>query len=422
MAVAVVQGGKVVFAKGYGSADLENDVAMTAEHVFRIGSVTKPFTAILVMQLVREGKLTLDQPVREVLSDLPAAWSAVTVRQLLNHTSGIKSCTSLPNFMELSRKPVTPEGVVATVRDEPLDFDPGTGWAYNNTGYVLLGMLVEKVEGRSFAESLRNRVTGPLGMEQTYFLSDADIVPKRARGYSLRAGATAHAPFLDMGWPFSAGAMESTVLDLAKWDAALYGDKLLPQDTLETMWTRTRLPNGEEKGYGLGWAMDEANGSRIVQHSGGIHGFLSIVRRAPEKRLTVIVLVNSDSAAPEGLAEDLMGFFDPSLAPPVTKAEEDRDPEATALDRKMFVDLLSDRLEDSAFTDETAKFITADRRRAAAAQFRSRGELKAFEFLSARSAPGATVREYRATLGKTRLKVTVVREPGGRISGLKFEA
>ena len=422
MSVAVVRGGQVVFAKGYGSADLENDVAMTPEHVFRIGSVTKPFTATMVMQLVNEGKLRLDQPVREVLPELPEGWAAVTVRQLLDHTSGIKSCTGLPNFGELSRRPVTPAGIVATVQDEPFDFEPGTGWAYNNTGYVILGMLVEKVDGRSFAESLRERVTRPLGMDQTFFVSEADIVSKRARGYSLRDGATSHAEYLDMGWPFSAGAMESTVLDLAKWDAALYGDKLLPQDTLEAMWSRTRLPNGDERGYGLGWALAEANGARIVQHSGGIPGFLSVVRRAPEKRLTVIVLVNSDSVPPEGLAEGLMGFIDPSLAPPVPVAEIDTDPEATARDRQMFVELLDDRLDDAAFMEEAAKVITSERRRETAAQFRRLGELGAFEFLSARSAPGATVREYRVTLGKTRLKVTVAREPGGRIAGLKFGA
>ncbi len=417
-AVAVVRDGKVVFAKGLGKADLENDLPVTPETVFRIGSVTKPFTATIVMQLVGEGKLTLETKARDVLPELPEAWSEVTVRQLLDHTSGIPSYTDLEAFFpEWSMRPTTPRGVLDLVKDLPLAFAPGTDWAYNNTAYVLLGLLVEKVEGRPFAESLQARILGPLEMGSTVFTTGNSLVPKRARGYTRSEGKPVNASYLDMVWPYSAGSMESTVLDLAKLDAALYGEGLLPQATLATMWTEAK-PGGKGHGYGLGWAVGDANGTRIVEHGGGINGFVCSFRRCPEKRLTVVVLLNTDSADPSAFASAVMGFVEPSLKAPEPESQPDADPAATADARALFEALRAGTLDEGRLTEEFAREFPAATRARAATQLQSLGEIEAFTFLREDEEGEARVRQYDVRLGALTLRLKITTRPDGKVTGI----
>lgn len=419
MSVAIVRNGKVAYAKGFGLADMQNDVKARPDTVYRIGSVTKQFTATMIMQLVQEGKLALDDPMRKHLPDLPEAWDKVTVRHLLNHTSGIPSYTGLPDMMAKTvRQPVAPRGIVATVEKMPLEFEPGSQWRYNNSAYEILGLLIEKYDGRPFEKSLQERILKPLGMDQTYFTSQSTIVKRRAQGYSPRGRAVFNADFLDMSWPYAAGSMESTVLDLAKWDAALYGDRILPQSVLRQMWTRTRLTTGKEQDYGFGWDVKDVNGNRVIAHNGGIHGFISNIRRVPEKGLTVVVLTNSDGSDCDGITTRLLGFLDPTLKPKPVAAIEDKDPATTKFARETFESILAGTLDRSRLGPELAKLLTPEFLAGAREQLTKSGPLKSFRLIASRDEGGKKIRTFAITLGETELKLEYVQGPTGLVEML----
>lgn len=318
LSLAVVRGGAVVLARGYGLANLELNVRVTPESVFQIGSITKQFTATAVMMLAEEGKVGLDESISRYQEGLPAAWSGVTVRRLLNHTSGIKSFTSLPDFLaRYAVWPTTLEHVVSLIADEALEFAPGAQYAYNNTGYYLLGHVIEKASGRPYASFLRERIFVPLKMNDTRVNVVKDVIPQRADGYGWEEDRWCHAPRVSMDWVYSAGALVSTAPDLAKWDMALGHESLLPRSTWEGMWTPTRLNDGTMAGYGFGWVVGETGGRRTLSHGGGIPGFMSFMERCPEDDLAVIVLTNVLPSDPAGIARGVAGHYVPSLQPPV---------------------------------------------------------------------------------------------------------
>lgn len=418
MSVAIVRNGKLAYAKGFGYADLQNEIRATPDTIYRIGSVTKPFTATMIMQLVREGKLGLDDPVRRHLPDLPATWGKVTVRQLLNHTGGVPNYTSLPKMMEEGvRVPTTPRGIVATVEKMPLDFEPGSHWSYSNTGYEILGLLIEKYDSRPYGDSLGVRILTPLGMRETCFTTDSRIVKHRAQGYTIRGGKTENCDFIDMSWPYAAGSMESSVIDLAKWDGALCGDGILPQSILKQMWTKTRLSSGGEYGYGTGWELRDNNGIPIVEHSGGIPGFISILKRAPSKGLTVIVLTNCDSGDAGGVADRLLGFLDPDFKPKPPKGIVDRDPATSELARTTLLSIMAGNLDRSILGVELAKRLTPEFLEEGRKQLNGSGQLKRFVLIEARDEDGKKIRTYGITLGETLLKLEFALGSNGLIEG-----
>ena len=419
ISVAIVKRGNVVYAKGFGFADLEHDVPATPESVYRIGSITKQFTATMIMQLIKEGKLSLDQPFRPILPELPEAWSKVTVRQLLNHTSGIKAYTEVSGlFNDAALKPTTPAGILKTVENAPLDFPPGTSWHYNNSGYEVLGLLIEKLDGRKYEASLHARILDPLKMSHTYFTSERTVVKNRAQGYDPHEGFWQHAAYLNMDWPYAAGSIESTTLDLAKWDAALYGEKVLSQADFKTMWTPTVLPSGKTEPYGFGWQLDSMNGFAIVQHGGGIHGFITFIRRAPARGLTVIVLTNSGSSNPGAMADDIMGIVDPALKVAEMKAITDKDPRMTAWAKSILQSILDGKLDRTQLTPEFNKQVTPALENGAKAQLGSLGPINGFELSSESVSATNKIRVYKVTLGSKVLKLTIARSPQGLIAGL----
>src|SRR5439155_8795 len=215
------------------------------------------FTAEAVMLLAHEGKLRLEDHIAQYYANAPAAWSNVTIRHLLTHTSGIKSYTSLPNFFGTIRKDYKPDELVGLVTDLPLDFEPGEKWDYCNTGYYLLGLVIEKVSGKSYGDFLASRLFGPLGMATARLNHQFEIITNRATGYEIRSNALFRSEFVSPTQPFAAGALVGTVLDLAKWDAALYTDKLLPTSDRQEMWTPVKLNNGKTAPYGYGWQVGE---------------------------------------------------------------------------------------------------------------------------------------------------------------------
>ena len=312
LSVAIVRNGKVEFAKGYGMANLEHEVRATPETVFQIGSVTKQFTATAVMMLVEEGKVSLSDPFSKYYDDAPEAWKDVTVWHLLNHTSGIRSYTGLLTAIDKMRDPVVFGKFVDLLRPIKMDFVPGADWKYNNSGYILLGRVIEQASGKRYADFLKERIFDPLGMSATRVNRWDVLIPHRAQGYTT-APSTANAPYVDLSWPGPAGSLVSTVLDLAKWDASLYVEKLLKRSSFDQMYTPTKLTSGKEVPYGFGWSTKLVNGVRLIEHGGGIPGFNAQISRFPGEKLTVIVLANNMTGAAEKLSVAIAGVYVPKL-------------------------------------------------------------------------------------------------------------
>lgn len=305
--VLVAEHGHVIYRKGLGEANRSWGIPNTPDTRFRIGSVTKQFTATLVLQLVDEGVLKLDEPISLYLPEYPKeAGARVTIHHLLNHTSGIPNYTDIPGFAEdHSRVRYEHEDFVATFSGRPLDFEPGTKWRYSNSGYFLLGVIIEKVTGKRYEQMLRERILDPLGLKQTGYEHDDEVIEKQATGYASNPDGTAQrAPFIDPGIPFSAGMMYSTVDDLFKWDQELYGDRFLSNAAL-----RERMFTPHMQGYGYGWRISELKiGSRTVktvEHGGAIPGFVAGFRRMPNERNTIIVMDNTSGPHVEELVDGI---------------------------------------------------------------------------------------------------------------------
>ena len=285
----------VILEKGYGFANFEWQIPNTPDTRFRLGSITKQFTSMVILQLAAEGKIKLDEKLTTYLPDYRKdTGDRVTITHLLNHTSGIPSYTSLPGFFrDKSRDPYEVADFVKKYASGDLEFEPGSKYVYNNSGYFLLGAVIEKVTGKPYAQVLEERIFRPLGMKASGYDVSATIIPKRASGYYFAAGEYANAPYVDMTIPYAAGSLYSTVQDLYVWDRALYGDKLLGENLKKQMWT-PGLQN-----YGFGWVIttskldDGKTEVATVTHGGGIHGFNTLLVRIPEKKELVVLLDNT---------------------------------------------------------------------------------------------------------------------------------
>jgi CubicO group peptidase (beta-lactamase class C family) len=313
VSIAVIRDGKVVHAKGYGLANVEHDVAATEETVYQSGSVGKQFTATLVMMLIADGKLALDDPIRKFLPDAPRTWDKITIRRLLSHTAGLGD---YPNDFDL-RRDYTEAELLKMVYRSRLLFPSGTGWSYSNLGYLTLGVLIHKISGQFYGDLLAERIFKPLGMG-TKIISEADIVPHRSAGYRLVDGGLKNQEWVSPTLNTTAdGALYFTVLDLAKWDAALYTETLLRKTDLELMWTPIKLVDGKTHNYGFGWAISTANGHRLIEHGGGWQGFLTHIARYVDDRLTVVVLCNlaARDSNPNDIAHHVAAMYLPALAP-----------------------------------------------------------------------------------------------------------
>jgi CubicO group peptidase (beta-lactamase class C family) len=276
-AILVARDGKVLVSKGYGMADVEHDVPNTPETKFRLGSLTKQFTAAAILLLQERGKLSVQDPVCKYVAPCPEAWQPVTIHHLLSHTAGVPNFTNLksfPDYMRTKREPTTVEALLGRFRDRPLDFKPGEGWNYSNSGYVLLGHVVEKVSGKSYEGFLRENIFEPLKMTSTGYDHADEVVKRRARGYAPGPdGGVVNASYIDMSIPFAAGGLYSTVGDLYLWDQALYGEKLLKKSSLDAMFTAVR------NDYGYGYGVNKLFDRRHAAHGGGIEGFATSIHR-----------------------------------------------------------------------------------------------------------------------------------------------
>jgi CubicO group peptidase (beta-lactamase class C family) len=301
-AVLVMVDGKPVLRKGYGMADVEKGVKVTPDMIFRIASVTKQFTAVAVLQLVQQGKISLDDPITKHLPDFDTRGKTITIENLLTHTSGLFNVTALDDFDSQITRDLKPIEVANLIAGKPLEFEPGSKFKYSNTNYILLGMLIEKVTGRTYAENLESSIAKPLGLADTRYSRDDALTPRHARGYDLESsGQWAPMKPMSMTQPFAAGAIESTVDDLAKWTQALADGKAVDSKLLERAWTPYK-PTERPSDYGYGWFIRTGSGERWIGHNGGINGFQSAAVWIPEKKVFVAILRNGTGrAVPEVL-------------------------------------------------------------------------------------------------------------------------
>ena len=284
--VLVARDAKVILNKGYGSANLEWNVPNTPTTKFRLGSITKQFTAASILLLEERGKLKLEDPIKMYVTDAPPAWDRITIFNLLTHTSGIPNFTSLAEYKTLQLSDTPPAKTIATVRDRPLDFFPGEKMSYSNSGYILLGYVIEKITGGSYEQFVRDNIFTPLGMKDSGYDSNSAIIERRAAGYSPSPSGPINAGYVHMSIPHAAGALYSTTEDLLRWEQGLFGGKVVSAASLKKMTTPFK------NNYALGVVVQTADGRTVVNHGGGIEGFNTFLAYYPDDKLTVVVLSN----------------------------------------------------------------------------------------------------------------------------------
>jgi CubicO group peptidase (beta-lactamase class C family) len=306
-AVLVGIEGKIVFEKPYGFGDEEWGALNTIHTKFRIASLGKQFTAACILLLQERGRLNVHDAISRYLPGLPTAWQAITVHQLLTHTSGIPNYTSSPEFAKIRRTGATPQQMIELVTDKPLDFTPGTNWSYSNTGYILQGMIIQKISGQSYADFLKTNIFDPLGMSESGYDTASSIIKERASGYDIVDEHLANADFIDMSIPFSAGGIYSTVEDMYRWNEALAENgKLLSRDSLKQMFTEYPEAVHEGQHYGYGVVISRLKfGKLLYYHGGGVEGFSSSIQRYPDERVCVVILSNLASYKPWELGDHI---------------------------------------------------------------------------------------------------------------------
>ncbi len=291
-ALLVSRDGRMLLTRCYGYADVEKEFPVTPDTKFRIGSVTKQFTAAAILKLKEAGKLNLDDKLSKFLPDFPRG-DEVTVHHLLTHTSGIHSYTSKPGFYEQVERAIEPPALIRSFENDPFDFDPGRKWSYNNSGYFLLGYIVQQVSGISFDDFLQQTFFQPLGMHDSGIYNNAEAPAQEALGYSFKDGEYGRALDWDMSWAGGAGAMYSTLGDLERWNEALFAGEVLKPETLKLAHTPARLSDGSATSYGYGWQITSQRGVRTIAHGGGLNGFQTYLARYPAQKLTIVVLSNA---------------------------------------------------------------------------------------------------------------------------------
>ncbi len=290
--VAVIKNGKVAKKAAYGYANIENHVKVRLDSVFEIGSITKQFTATLVMKLVEEGKLRLDQPVCEYMPDIPPAWKAITLRLLLAHQSGLKNVNEVDGMSIFDN--VDYAKFIKGLSSHPLEFVPGTKYAYRNTGYCFAGHIIERVTGKPYWTYLSEIIFKPLGMSHSQQRDPSSVIKNRVSGYDLVDGkALNRASYLtDIN---AAGAITSTILDLIKWNAAIDKNRVVSADSQKLMWTPNNLSDGKATRYGLGWIATEYRGAKLLTHGGSTSGFSAVIQKYVDSGVTIIILTNCET-------------------------------------------------------------------------------------------------------------------------------
>ena len=427
--LGVYRDGKLTKAQGYGQANMEWNAAVTPDTIFQSGSVGKQFTATAVMMLVEEGKVGLDDPVKKYFPDAPATWNDIKVHNLLSHTSGLseyetgaRTKAGGPFYMRLD---YTEDELYKKIAEMPMDFKTGEDWAYRNTNYVLLGILIHRLTGLFYGDFLQERIFKPLGMTRTRIISEEDIIARRAAGYRLVKGELKNQEWVSPSLNSTAdGALYFTVEDLQKWDAALYTEKLLRKASLERMWTVEKLNNGKpnKANYGFAWEIDSVNGHRVIAHGGAWQGFTCYIARYVDDRLTVVALTNLDSghSNPKKIVTGVAAIYNPALKPAEEKPIADKEPQVTQMVRRLLQDIADGKARPEQFTEELRKQVFPDEIQELGPALREMGEVKALELMEKTDGGEQRNYRYRARYSQRTIMVSVALTRGNQIAKLDF--
>lgn len=412
MAIAVVRDGQVVLAKGYGLANVELQVPVATHTVFQGGSIGKQFTAMAVMMLVEDGKIALDEKLSKYLGAVPPSWTAITVRHLLTHTSGL---TGYPRDFD-QRRDYNEDELLRIIQGVPLAFAPGERFEYSNAGYVTLGILIRRVTGQFFGDFLKKRVFEPLQMSTARVISEAAIIPNRAAGYILYDGKLVNQPWVAPTLNRTAdSALYFTVLDLARWDAALYGEALLKRASLEQMWTPAKLSDGTDAPYGFGWFITSANGHRLIEHEGAWQGFNANISRYVDDRLTVIVMSNLKSAKTQMMSHRIAGMFLPAVAPPHYAPIADDDPQTATLVREVLHLLASGKAPLELFSPAGRASFFPGSAKMFESYLKPLGQPTHVQLVERTAVPEGRLSRYEVSYGTQTLLVSVTLDGDGKI-------
>src|SRR5262245_40585538 len=415
--LAVVKDGQIILAKGYGLANVEHQVAVKPETIFQSGSMGKQFTATAVIMLVEAGQLNHADRNTKYVTDAPETSKTITVRHLLTHTAGT---TDYPRDFDF-RRDYTEDELLKRAEAIPLAFQPGEKWSYSNLGYVLLGILIHKVSGQFYGDFLQERVFKPLGMTTARIISEADIVANRAAGYRLVKGELKNQEWVSPSLNTTAdGALYLTVYDMAKWDAALYTERLLKKSSLEEMWTPVKLNSGKTFPYGFGWALAEVRGHHLIEHGGAWQGFKSHIARYVDDKLTVIVFANLSQANPGRIAHGVAAIYNPELAPLPPKAIEDKEAKVTSLAKETIKRSTEVTLEASAFTPEAWTEISRSAGEVGAF-LKTLGPLQTIELLERTEQESNRVYRYRLRYTDTNLFLVMVLNKESKIVRMNLQ-
>jgi CubicO group peptidase (beta-lactamase class C family) len=303
-AVLISQHGKPVYKKAFGLANLELNVKMNPTNVFEIGSMTKQFTAVSILMLLEQGKLDLQDDITKYIPDYPTKGHKITIHQLLNHTSGIKSYTRMRSLFEVARNDMKPLELINFFKNEPMDFNPGESYKYNNSGYIILGYIIEKISGLSYADYIQQNIFDELNMKNSLYASHTKLIPNRAPGYHKRKDFS-NARYISHTLPYAGGSLMSSVDDLNLWQQALSSNKLLKKETLQKAYTNYTLNNGDKINYGYGWNIAKIGNETSYEHGGSIFGYKSMGIYIPNKDIYAIILTNCDCTSPTRLTRQI---------------------------------------------------------------------------------------------------------------------
>lgn len=418
--VAVVKNGKVVKKQGYGVASVEFNAPVTPDTVFEIGSISKQMTGAAIMLLVEDGRIKLDEKISAYLPGTPEAWKNVTVRNLLTHTSGIKSYTAIGVGFELSKR-LKRDDFIKALASYPLDFETGARYSYSNSGYNLLGFIIEAASGKSYWDFMQARIFQKLGMTHTFDRDPKYVIKNRATGYELENGQLIGRDY-ELTDIFSAGAVVSTVEDLIKWDAAWRSDTLLKKESKAEAWKAFVLTGGKPNLYGFGWNVADFRGHRLIAHSGSTAGFNAQFSRFIDDDLSVIVLTNLGDAGYAGaIARGIAKIYINDISLKAMKPATDANPELT----QKFAGILRERMENKfsadLLTENLIRNLSTNRARANNSRIAAFGAVKNLTFLGTEDANNSKIYRYRAETAKRLFLWRFAVNTDGKITEMTLE-
>ncbi len=423
VALGIYSRGKILLAKGYGMSDVELSVPVKPETVFQSGSVGKQFVSAAIMMLVEDGKLSLDDCITKYFPNAPASWKPILIKNLLSHTSGLAEYESPdrtgPKGPFYLRLDFTEDELVEKIEALPIDFQVGEKWDYRNTNYVLLGIIIHKVTGKFYADFLQERIFKPLGMNSTQLISEANIMPNRASGYELHHGELKNQEWVSPTFNSTAdGTLYFNVLDIAKWDGALYGTTLLKQSSLDRIWTVYPLNNGKPNpaNYGFGWMIDTLNGHKTVQHGGAWQGFTCFILRFPDDNLSIAVLTNLAGGGPAPIAKVVAGLINPALMPPKLSEIRDDQPAIAERLRKLLAQMVAGEDVRSQMSVEMAAALTPDEAKDVQSEMKQVWPPDSFVLVKRRPVGDMVGSVYRVSKGDKAWLITYAEDKNGKVA------